>query len=171
MAKPLSTGPQYGQKKLLPLGMVDERVRRRSQPLATNRSRNGLSTNRANPTTAKFMIAVNTNTRCQPPLADLIRLATGTRNADAPFAVDFSPGEKNQSSEENKAPRGMAESPQQPIGYSAQTEGEYRLAPAPGVVRHVCTRAQERRNPASPHATRFRLGAIPHPEVKALGKG
>ncbi len=59
----------------------------RSQPLAKNRSRNGLSTNRANPTTTKFMIAVNTNTRCQPPLADLIRFATGTRNADAPLAV------------------------------------------------------------------------------------
>jgi hypothetical protein len=57
------------------------------QPLARNRSRNGLSTNSARPTTTKFMIAVNTKTRCQPPVADLIRLATGTRNADAPLAV------------------------------------------------------------------------------------
>ena len=58
-----------------------------AQPLLRKRSRNGLSTNRANPTTTKFKMAVNTNTRCQPPLADLMRLATGTRKADAPLAV------------------------------------------------------------------------------------
>jgi hypothetical protein len=59
----------------------------RSQPFAISRCRSGLSTNRARPTTTKFMIAVNTNTKCQPPVADLIRLATGTRKADAPLAV------------------------------------------------------------------------------------
>ena len=38
-------------------------------------------------TTTKFMIAVTTNTMCQLPVEALIRLATGTRKADAPLAV------------------------------------------------------------------------------------
>ncbi len=59
----------------------------RSQLCFMRRSRRGLSTNRAIATTAKFMRAVNTKTKCQPPVADLIRLATGTRKADAPLAV------------------------------------------------------------------------------------
>ena len=62
-------------------------LRASAQPLLMKRSRNGLSTKRANPTTTKFKMAVNTNTKCQPPLADLMRLATGTRKADAPLAV------------------------------------------------------------------------------------
>lgn len=52
-----------------------------------NFCRSGLSTNSASATTMKFMIAVMTNTMCQPPVADLMMLATGTRNADAPLAV------------------------------------------------------------------------------------
>src|SRR5580698_9328094 len=57
------------------------------QPLAIIRARIGLSTKIARPTTAKFMIAVATNTMCQLPVASLIRLAIGTRNAEVPFAV------------------------------------------------------------------------------------
>ena len=57
------------------------------QPLAIMRARMGLSTKIAKPTTTKFMIAVATNTMCQLPVASLIRLAIGTRNADVPLAV------------------------------------------------------------------------------------
>jgi hypothetical protein len=53
----------------------------------SNLFRMGLSTNRASATTRRFMIAVTTNTMCQLPVESLIRLARGTRNADAPFAV------------------------------------------------------------------------------------
>src|ERR1700757_4619051 len=51
------------------------------------RARIGLSTNITKPTTTKFMMAVTTNTMCQLPVASLMRLASGTRKADAPFAV------------------------------------------------------------------------------------
>jgi hypothetical protein len=47
----------------------------------------GLSTNKASPTTIKFIAAVTTKTMCQLPVLVLITLASGTRNADAPFAV------------------------------------------------------------------------------------
>lgn len=57
------------------------------QRIAITRWRSGLSTNSAKPTTKKFMIAVATNTMCQLPVDDLMRLATGTRNAEVPFAV------------------------------------------------------------------------------------
>ena len=52
------------------------------------RERSGLSTKIASPTTTKFMIAVITNTICQLPVAPLSTFAKGTRNADAPLAVD-----------------------------------------------------------------------------------
>ena len=55
--------------------------------LKPTRERIGLSTNSARPTTAKFMSAVTTNTACQLPVDDLIMLASGTRKAEAPFAV------------------------------------------------------------------------------------
>ena len=51
------------------------------------RRRIGRKTNKANPTTAKFMIVVSRNTMCQLPVASLIMLATGVRKADVPFAV------------------------------------------------------------------------------------
>jgi hypothetical protein len=35
----------------------------------------------------KFIIAVNTKTICQVPLAALMTLETGTRKAEVPFAV------------------------------------------------------------------------------------
>ncbi len=57
------------------------------QPLAIKRARRGLSTIKASATTTKFVIAVTTNTMCQPPVAVLTTLASGTRNADAPLAV------------------------------------------------------------------------------------
>ena len=47
----------------------------------------GRSTKRAKPTTTKFMHAVATKTRCQVPLRATSTLASGTRNADVPFAV------------------------------------------------------------------------------------
>src|SRR5579883_3380321 len=50
-------------------------------------ARSGLSTNIARMTTAKFMIAVTTNTVCQLPVEALTMLAIGTRIADAPLAV------------------------------------------------------------------------------------
>ena len=59
----------------------------RDQPFAIMRARIGLSTNRANATTAKFMIAVTTNTMCQLPVASFTMLATGTKKAEVPFAV------------------------------------------------------------------------------------
>src|SRR6185437_11970453 len=55
--------------------------------LATILDRIGLSTNNAKPTTTRFMIVVSRNTMCQLPVDALIMLATGTRKADAPFAV------------------------------------------------------------------------------------
>jgi hypothetical protein len=57
------------------------------QPFAISLARIGLSTNSASATTTKFMIAVMTKTMCQLPVEDLMRLATGTRNAEAPLAV------------------------------------------------------------------------------------
>ena len=51
------------------------------------RERSGRSTKRARPTTRKFMTAVTTNTMCQLPVDTLIRFASGTRKAEAPFAV------------------------------------------------------------------------------------
>src|ERR1700730_17918732 len=59
----------------------------RSQPCFIARARIGLSTNSAKATTAKFISAVTTNTMCQLPVADLIKLATGTRKAEVPLAV------------------------------------------------------------------------------------
>src|SRR5580658_5742255 len=55
------------------------------QVFASNLLRIGLSTNKASATTTKFMIAVTTNTMCQLPVESLMMLASGTRNADAPF--------------------------------------------------------------------------------------
>src|ERR1700688_404327 len=52
-----------------------------------SRLRIGLSTNKANATTTKFITAVTANTMCQLPVAVLIMLATGTRKAEVPFAV------------------------------------------------------------------------------------
>ena len=52
-----------------------------------SRRRIGLRTNRANPTTTKFIKVVTTNTMCQLPVAVLMMLATGTRKAEVPFAV------------------------------------------------------------------------------------
>jgi hypothetical protein len=43
--------------------------------------------NKAIATTAMFMKAVSKNTRCQLPVDALIMLATGTREAEVPFAV------------------------------------------------------------------------------------
>src|ERR1700722_3907083 len=59
----------------------------RSQPCFIARARSGLSTKSAKPTTAKFISAVTTKTMCQEPVDILMRLATGTRKADVPFAV------------------------------------------------------------------------------------
>src|ERR1700734_572737 len=58
-----------------------------SQPCFIARARSGLSTNSAKATTMKFISAVATNTMCQEPVDDLMRLATGIRKADVPFAV------------------------------------------------------------------------------------
>src|SRR6202044_3639165 len=76
-------------KNPAPMGRVfsTDQAIRRLQPLANIRLRIGLRTNRANPTTAKFMIAVTTKTMCQLPVASLIKLAIGTRKADVPLAV------------------------------------------------------------------------------------
>src|SRR4029077_18564108 len=57
------------------------------QPLAIIRARIGLRMNRAIATTTMFMMAVSRNTRCQLPVEVLMMLATGTRNAEVPFAV------------------------------------------------------------------------------------
>src|SRR6516165_3999404 len=57
------------------------------QPFAIIRCRSGLSTNKARPTTMKFITAVTTNTMCQLPVVDFTRFAIGTRNAEVPFAV------------------------------------------------------------------------------------
>ena len=62
-------------------------MHRAVQPLAIIRARIGLRMNRAIATTVKFMMAVSRNTRCQLPVDALMRLATGTRNAEVPFAV------------------------------------------------------------------------------------
>ena len=70
----------------LPGSRADAGQANATQP-RMNFCRSGLSTNSASATTMKFMIAVMTNTICQPPVADFTRLATGTRNAEAPLAV------------------------------------------------------------------------------------
>src|SRR5947209_8090296 len=49
--------------------------------------RKGRNTNKAKPTTTRFMTVVTTNTMCQSPVASLIRLATVGKKAEAPLAV------------------------------------------------------------------------------------
>ena len=50
-------------------------------------ARIGRTTNNARPTTTKFMIDAVKNMECQLPVCDFKMLASGTTNADKPFAV------------------------------------------------------------------------------------
>jgi len=90
-ATPASARPLARALKLRLAGNDGNAARRRPrgtvQPFAIIRCRSGLSTNKARPTTMKFITAVTTNTMCQLPVADFTRFAIGTRNAEVPFAV------------------------------------------------------------------------------------
>src|ERR1700686_2223973 len=75
------------EKKPRPFGTDGDFMGQARLLSVISRLRIGLSTNKANATTTKFITAVTANTMCQLPVAVLIMLATGTRKAEVPFAV------------------------------------------------------------------------------------